>query len=537
MTVAASIPPRVLGIPRGWLRVQLNIETDYETPPESERRTFLGIRWWGSNFEDDMYVETHPSGCDADVIVPSVIRTSRSKFVDWLRDAPRRQALEIMCMIEPRHGRKRTWSGYVPLASLIERLSSDKVNSVSCRDIRVGLRERSVSGESPKSPLGAADMNIMCNIDVSFDPGDRIASERVCESADQVAVDRLAELSISSRGGGDRLEEHCSVVLGQDSLDELGSEPGWPLHARRMDVYVVSARFDQSYAPLHVDDDARVYLTLGMSKDGRDQQETTTVAFHRSPASEGHYPKMMEAQWNDSEVVSFDPMNSSGASPMFTERASSDSHASQQSGASLLSRRSSQSPVNPILKVGLWKSVKILDQFHNFAGSAMSHLHGDTAASHPYDELIGSAVVVPTGALSQEEGVEIPLYTSDLRKSGTVHLKIVTNTADDGLLASVDETSSLNYELLRSMDALARHVLPDRDEKVESSEGKIRYAMSHSDDSDGAFVGLAYEGAVSCSDDEGPQACPTPEPLAPVERKHPCILSDDWVFNIEKSAC
>lgn len=517
MTV--SIPPLVPGNPRGWLRVQLQLDVD--TPADPETRVYLGIRWWGSDSEHIMSVERHQvRDGDVEVIIPCVIRTSRTKFVDWLRDAPRRQALEVVYRTEDGSGKKQRVSGYVPLASLIERLAVVELNTVSCRDIRVGLRERSALGESPKSPLGVSDTNILCNIDVSFDSGDRIASERVPELLEQNAVDRLADLSLSSKRG-------APILLGQDSLDELGADPGWPSYARRLDVHAVSVRFDQLYAPLHTGDDARVYLTLGMCKDGSDQKVTASVPFHRT-GSPGH--TSLHASWSSDEVVSFDPMNAS--SPKAVERTSTDSHTSMatESGVSMHSRRASQSPVSPILRVGLWKKVKVLDQFHTFSGGMASH--GDGIIS-PYDGLIGSAVVVATGALSQEEGVEIPLYNSELKKSGTVHLKIVTNDE-----CSLDDSTALNYELLSSMKTLARHVDPVRADDVTVSNTKVKYAMSDSDNSDGACVGLAYEGAVSCSDDEG-ELVPEQHQMTTVQQheKTPCIISDDWIFNIEKSAC
>ena len=487
--------------------MQLTLESD-DTPTEPETRVFVGIRWWGSTSEDTVLLDTQQSGSEIDVIIPSVIRTSRSKFVEWLRDAPRRQALEVLYRTEDEHGGIRSMRGFVPLASLIERLTVIELNTVSCRDIRVGLRERSAVGESP---LGSPNMHISCNIDVSFDSGDRIACERVSEHAEQNAVDQLAELSISSKGV-------TPVVLGRDSLDELGGDPIWPSYGQRMHVYVVSVRFDQLYASLHVDDDACVYLTLGTLKDGSDQQMTSSIPFHQS-GSTGC--RMLEAVWNGDEVVSFDPRVSCENSPKAAERVSTDSFTSAQSGAH--TRNTSQSPVSPILRVGLWKSVKILDQFHTFLTPGQN---GDGIS--PYDVLIGSAVIAATGALSQEEGVEIPLYNSDLKKSGTVHLKIVTNPAED---ASLDDSSALHYDILRSMDTLARHVDGDRVHENRVSDGKVKYAMSDSDDS--ACVGIAYEGAVSCSDEEHGGNMVASEP----RNEGPCILSDDWIFNIEKSTC
>ena len=485
--------------------MQLTVEGD-DTPREDETCVFLGIRWWGSNSEYTSSSCIQQTDHMIEASIPCVIRTSRSKFVDWLRDAPRRQALEVVYRIENEHGKSRELCGYVPLASLIERLTAVELSTVSCRDIRVGLRERSAVAESP---LGSPHMYIRCNIDVSFDSGDRIASLSVSE---QGAVDRLAELSIS--------KGKSPVVLGGDSLDELGGDPGWPSHARQLHVYVVSVRFDQSYASLHMGDDARVYLTLGTCKDGSDQKVTSRIPFHESgiPGS-----KTLEASWNEDEVVSFDPRMSCENSPKAVDRVSTDSHTSAQSESLCHSRKMSQSPVSPILRVSLWKSVKILDQFHTFSKSGDTNKDGIS----PYDGLIGSAVIATTGALSQEEGVEIPLYTSDLKKSGTVHLKIVTNAAEN---VSVDDASALNYELLSSMDALARHVAPAHPAHEHGTDKKVRYAMSDSDDS--ACVGIAYEGAVSCSDDEGVHVVEPPK-----AEKVPGILSDDWVFNIEKSAC
>jgi len=172
--------------------------------------------------------------------------------------------------------------------------------------------------------------------------------------------------------------------------------------------------------------------------------------------------------------------------------------------------------------------VTIVDQFHSFSGGGAAN-----------DSLIGSAVVVVTGALGEEEGIEIPLYDDALQKTGVVHLKIGmgrSRASMDGnhgelgnqSIETVDERSQLNYEILSNMDALKRQVMPTAQPTTR------RYAMSGSSDDSDACLGVAYEGAVSDFDD-GDVDDVVREGQARSRPQERVILQDeDWMFNIEK---
>ena len=484
-------------LPRGWVRVSVSLSEQY---PD----TVIGIRWWGADA-----VESQPSDGKSTHAVSSVIRTSRALFVQWLRDAPGRQALEVSV----RRG-NRTWNGCVPLASVIDRLAAGGENhTVSQRHVRVELVERRLA-ERPMVTSQGARIVCTCHIDVSFD------ERRVAEDPEYLPyslcgedVERLVSEKLSLTA---ETPSPMASSSGKERLDDEGcGEPGWPVGARRLDVDVCSVWFDPVHAPLNMSGGHCVYVTLGMSKKEEQRVTTSTSVIHND--------SMMYAEWKG-ENVSFD----------MEEKGECDSEGT--------------SPRSPIVTVGLWRSVRVVDQFHNFANSAQNVV--SSRACHmvsPFDELIGSAVVVPTGALADEDGVEVPLYDSQLKKSGMVRLKMKVmcesnNNADDVV---VDERSALNYELLGNMDALARHVLPEKDDENEEAlkERQRRLLISDSDNDDdggGVFVGVAYEGAVSDTEDHdrnerrctSQQHCHNQDALP----QHPAmVISDDWMFSIDKN--
>jgi len=483
-------------LPRGWVRVSVSLSEEQCTDD------VIGIRWWGADaVESSSYVGTH--------VVSSVIRTSRALFVQWLRDAPGRQALEVFV----RRG-NRIWSGCVPLASVIDRLAAGGENhTVSQRHVRVELLERR---EGREGRAMASKMVCMCHIDVSFDErrvaeGPEYPPYAVCgEDVERLVSEKL---SLSAE-----TPSPMASSSGKERLDDEGcGEPGWPEGARRLDVDLCCVWFDPVHAPLNKSGGpCDVYITLGMSK--KDEQRVTKSA----RVSRNDDSMMMYAEWKE-ENVSFEMEEEAGGGTL--------------SGAS---------PRSPIVTVGLWRSVRVVDQFHNFANSAQNVLSSSLGCHlvSPFDELIGSAVVVPTGALADEDGVEVPLYDSELKKSGMVRLKMKVicesgslNTDD---VVVVDERSALNYELLGNMDALARHVLPEKGDESEEvlKERQRRLLISDSDDDGGGdFVGVAYEGAVSDTEehgqnhgrrDVGQRHCYNEDMQRPA-------ISDDWMFSIDKN--
>lgn len=501
--IPSSIPPKVSGNPRGWIRVTVTLPDAFFRQVESEESQLqqyrTSVHWWGSDPTDNETVNVHKGELSA--IFPSVIRTSRSKFVQWLKDAPEGRALQVH--VSTLDG---TLVGSIPLDEVVKVLETSDGHNVSHRDTAVTLRP---SSETRDGGGVEGTHTARCSIDLSFDNGDRVAGmeEALCRGIDSIQIGNLE-------------------TLGRESLDQ-GSGPGWPCRAHHLHVEVFSVCFDPLYAPLNFTQSAKVYLTLGTAKDKSDQCVTEAVAFEKKKDG-------MFATWDRGQGKGFHTSFS-------TDCAALEEHTPTSSAESQCSEPCT--PHRPILRVGLWKSGPV-DQFHNFANTARKK--GEGVVISPFDELIGSAVVVPTGG---EDGVEVPLYNSDLKKSGMVHLKMIPEMhrmditeSDRGeekerkekkeeIECCVDEKSALNYELLSNMDALARHVLPRKDDK-DNRESHVRYAMSGSDSDDHALVGIPCEGAVSCSDEE--------EVVAPAKRqvehpRKPMIVTDDWMYSIEKS--
>ena len=558
----------------GLLRLKLVSERD----DESTNRSTYRLKWSGT--AGPMPTEMSIGGSRTHALFE--LRCGRSDVVQYINATPQRQALEVSCECESAagsEGKATVFSGFVPLASLIERLSAADDANFQVADIPVVLKART---RSPRSTSGGGDgigddpaerkISLSVTIDVSF--GDEAALASLDGKMAQLWLDagarqemppgigHSASGSDSGDSGGVENARHTSLVLGRDSLDDVSSEPGWPLDARRMDVQPGYVYFDKSHAPLHMNDNATVYLSLATQQDGKDQRRTGSVGFaakqkQAEGAVTGGSPvkgSMMFAEWK-SEVVTFDPLSldsgcgarSRSSSERYERhhnvdlqqhgshlgqdalRVSTDSYQSHQSHQSHQSSVTSPTAKpSPILRVGLWKSVTIVDQFHSFSGGGAAN-----------DSLIGSAVVVVTGALGEEEGIEIPLYDDALQKSGVVHLKIGmgrSRASMDGnhgelgnqSIETVDERSQLNYEILSNMDALKRQVMPTAQPTTR------RYAMSGSSDDSDACLGVAYEGAVSDFDD-GDVDDVVREGQARSRPQERVILQDeDWMFNIEK---
>ena len=564
----------------GLMRLKLVSEPD----DESTNRSTYRLKWSGT--AGPMPTEMSIGGSRTHALFE--LRCGRSDVIRYINATPQRQALEVSCECQSAagsEGKATVLSGFVPLASLIERLSAADDANFQVADIPVVLKPRP---ESPNSPLArtrstsgggdgvgddSAERKIFLSVTIDVSFGDEGALASLDGKMAQLWLDagarqersprigHSASCSDSGDSGGVGNARHTSLVLGRDSLDDVSSEPGWPLDARRMDVQPGYVYFDKSHAPLHMGDNATVYLSLATQQDGKDQQRTGSVGFaakqkQAEGAVTGGSPvkvPMMFAEW-ESEVVTFDPLSldsgcgarSRSSSERYERhqnvdlqhgshlgqdalRVSTDSYQSHQSHQSSVT--SPTAKPSPILRVGLWKSVTVVDQFHSFSGGGAAN-----------DSLIGSAVVVVTGALGEEEGIEIPLYDGALQKSGVVHLKIGmcrSRASIDGnhgelgnqSIETVDARSRLNYEILSNMDALKRQVMPTAQPTTR------RYAMSGSSDDSDACLGVAYEGAVSDFDD-GDVENVARDVGEGQERSRPqqrVILQDeDWMFNIEK---
>ena len=558
-----SIPPNVQGAsrpPRGLLRVSLRrngaSDSIFPRPCTDDSGDIFSLTWWDS--------ASSSKRIPLDGHVVYEIRSRRGDLASWLAEAPSRQALEVSVAPGAGGGSKPAeLSGFVPLSSLIERLSTSDDANFRLAEVVVVLKPRT---DSPNSPLGgemtpmsaSQQMELSMTIDVSFDEGlvdveggHPAGTQLDAGSPGKERADE-ARAPTSSPSHDETCSRHTSLVLGRDSLDDVSSEPGWPLDARRMDVRVSYVCFDQAHAPLCVNDRKTVYLTLATQQDGKDQQRTSDVAYEAKEKPSACVPpglqtKVMRASWKN-EVITFDPLNlencvdsvsggsagerkGAGASSDQGDelRKSTDSH---HSSISSTFSPTSSTAKSPILRVGLWKTVGIVDQFQSFT----------VEGSSPSSLLIGSAVVVVTGALGEEEGIEIPLYDVELKKAGVVHLKIDTSSSKLENLESIHEHSRLNYEILSNMDALKRQVMPEEQHPGTRNVSR-RYAVSVSSDDSGACLGVAYEGAVSDVDDDVGKddsarkaAVLDDTGAAPgkgAERRR--ILQDDWIFNIEKS--
>jgi hypothetical protein len=322
------------------------------------------------------------------------------------------------------------------------------------------------------------------------------------------------------------------------SADSSLSDPGlemcssWCSDICNLKIEVLSVTFESRYAPLNLSQ-PNVYVTVGMLKDRSDQQTTRLVPCTK--AADGMHARWTGAGGENSPFV-------------FETRTICDcakSSDEQDAGARMES---------PILRAGLWKSGPVT-QFHDF--SRMADKVG-VASISPFDELIGSAVVVPTGALAQKDGVELPLYNSELEKTGKIHLRIVPGVPihpEQGDVSSelkerekisrsegekaeaevivVDEKSALDYEILSSMKTLALHTIPRKEDTKEEfgTNGEQKYAWSASDSEDATMVGVEYEGAVSCSDDD--EAILSRQEIDTSSAPH-SQLNDEWIFGIEK---
>ena len=232
----------------GLLRLKLVSERD----DESTNRSTYRLKWSGT--AGPMPTEMSIGGSRTHALFE--LRCGRSDVVQYINATPQRQALEVSCECESAagsEGKATVFSGFVPLASLIERLSAADDANFQVADIPVVLKARTRSPRSTRSTSGGGDgigddpaerkISLSVTIDVSF--GDEAALASLDGKMAQLWLDagarqemppgigHSASGSDSGDSGGVENARHTSLVLGRDSLDDVSSEPGWPLDARR----------------------------------------------------------------------------------------------------------------------------------------------------------------------------------------------------------------------------------------------------------------------------------------------------------------
>eukprot|EP00890_Picochlorum_soloecismus_P001001 jgi/Picsp_1/1901/NSC_05367-R1_---NA--- len=504
----ASLPPKVSGLPQGWLRLCISLDHSgkalFRDGQTGDDRALLGVLWWGDDANNRVHVPVSDEGV---AVVPFAVRTSFDRLRDYFRDAED-GCLQLFLMSEVSDRCRTLGKCVLSLRDLFQAEDSQPDSQVlkRCIDVNVNDVRRDVSDQLVASGT--------CDIEIAFSHGALPMHSKASEHA------RSASMSDT----GHSLDSSLS-----DPSVEMCSS--WYSDISNLRIEVLSVTFESRYAPLNVSQ-PNVYVTVGMLKDRSDQQTTRPVPCTK--AADG-----MRAKWTGPDTNSC-PF-------IFETRAMCDcgkSSGAQGAGACMES---------PILRAGLWKSGPVT-QFHDF--SKMAEKVGVSSIS-PFDELIGSAVVVPAGALAQKDGVELPLYNSELEKTGKIHLRIVPGnpvTPEQGDASSalkegeqisgshgeneatkvvvVDEKSALEYEILSSMKTLALHTIP-RKEDIVSQVGLVgeqKFAWSGSDSEDATMVGVEYEGAVSCSDDE---AIFNRQEIV-TSSKPKSQLSDEWIFGIEK---
>ena len=501
----ASLPPKVSGLPQGWLRLCISLDSQsgtalFQDCQKGGDRVILGVLWWGDDAKNRVHV---PVSCEGVAIVPFAVRTSFDRLRDYFRDAED-GCLQLFLMSEVSDRCRTLGKCSLSLRDLFlgEDLQPDSQILKRCIDVNVNDVRRDVSTQLVASGT--------CDVEISFAHGALPMHSKTPEHGRSVSISADSSLS-------DPSIEMCS---------------SWCSDICNLKIEVLSVTFESRYAPLNLSQ-PNVYVTVGMLKDRSDQQTTRLVPCTK--AADG-----MHAKWNGSD---------GDTSPfVFETRTLCDcakSSGVQDAGACMES---------PILRAGLWKSGPVT-QFHDF--SKMAQHVGVTSIS-PFDELIGSAVLVPTGALAQKDGVELPLYNSELEKTGKIHLRIVPGApihAEQGDVSStlkegdkvsrseeekeeaeevvVDEKSALDYEILSSMKTLALHTIPRKEDTKEEAgiNGEQKYAWSASDSEDATMVGVEYEGAVSCSDED--EAILSQQEVNPSSEPR-SQLNDEWIFGIEK---
>jgi len=500
----ASLPPKVSGLPQGWLRLCISLDHSgkalFRDGQNGDVRALLGVLWWGDDAKNRVHVPVSHEGI---AVVPFAVRTSFDRLRDYFRDAED-GCLQLFLMSEVSDRCRTLGKCSLSLKDLFHAEDSQPDSQVlkRCIDVNVNDVRRDVSDQLVASGT--------CEIEVYFAHGALPMHSKASEHA------RSASMSADSSLASDPSVEMCS---------------SWCSDICHLRIEVLSVIFESRYAPLNLSQ-PNVYVTVGMLRDRSDQKTTRLVPCTK--AADGMHAKWTGADTDRSPFI-FETRNMCECGK---------SSGSQDAGACMES---------PILRAGLWKSGPVT-QFHDF--SKMAQKVGVSSIS-PFDELIGSAVVVPTGALAQKDGVELPLYNSELEKTGKIHLRIVPGdpmTPEQGDASSIlkdgehtsgshgenegakviviDEKSALDYEILSSMKTLALHTIPRKDAAGEQAgvNGEQKYAWSGSDCEDATMVGVEYEGAVSCSDDEANFA--REEIVASSRPKSK--LNDEWIFGIEK---
>jgi hypothetical protein len=128
----------------GLLRLKLVSERD----DESTNRSTYRLKWSGT--AGPMPTEMSIGGSRTHALFE--LRCGRSDVVQYINATPQRQALEVSCECESAagsEGKATVFSGFVPLASLIERLSAADDANFQVADIPVVLKATARVAQQP----------------------------------------------------------------------------------------------------------------------------------------------------------------------------------------------------------------------------------------------------------------------------------------------------------------------------------------------------------------------------------------------------
>ena len=475
-----SLPPKVDGLPQGWLRLTCAVLDDslrHDGDESDGEPDQVELSWWGTDPNKTQLINVDSKGC---CCIEYIVRTSPVRLGEYFRDAG------DYCL------RLRYWRSQMQdMAPLKCQINLWEAFGDIDADMMGHMMQKRLQLEFRQPTGGNPVVSAECVI--------------------------CACLGITETGKVQEMKN--GVVEGRPSLDslseatELGSS--WSNDITELHVQLMSVSIDPMYAPRTFHSDLSLYATVGMAKGKGGQRTTTTIACTREECC-------LVASWDqdaESSLFSFK------TDEQVRRSSSVDSSSS-----------SSKMPESPIMSVGVWKSDG-LNQYVDFSKPRCAQ-DGMTSIS-PFDEMIGSAVIVPTGALLYDDGVELPLYNSDLKKVGHIHVRMckaeskqnhdesnISDEKSNNKPNLVDQETEREYEILSGMKMLVSQVVPRG--PVDERRRPVSWSGSSSD-GDHYMLGVAVEGAVSCSDDDIEKA----EDIGR-DKGCPGLVTDDWLFDIEK---
>jgi hypothetical protein len=206
----------------------------------------------------------------------------------------------------------------------------------------------------------------------------------------------------------------------------------------------------------------------------------------------------------------------------------------------------------PLLLINVWRSgipredpVVLLEQVHM----------KQAAVSTPFDQLVGCAAVDLSSLLRQQNHQQepshrqiegrFPLVSAQHQVQGVVKACVAPNSH---LSAALDQIRATNLNIISSAAAAATAAAATATgglkytvrEVITQPQGrKQEYAWSGSDsDDDGdamAMIGVSFQGAVSCSEDEDHHMDVEEEDNNTTKKKPLGLINQDWMFNICKN--